>query len=71
MILSDDDDDRRRKKRGKGPIGRESHLGLLRCPFYIRDPERYAQIQACSSGKGFANISRLMYGDYRMVIASR
>ena len=65
-----DDDDRRRKKRGKGPIDREPHLGL-RCPFYVRDPERYAQIQACSSGKGFANMSRLRYGDYRKVIISR
>jgi len=65
----DDDDDRPRKKRGKGPIDREPHLGL-RCPFYVRDPERYAQIGACSSGKGFANMSRLRYSDYRKIVVN-
>jgi hypothetical protein len=63
----DDNDDRRRRKKGKGNIDRVPHLGL-RCPFYLRDPEKYAQIQACSSGRGFADMSRLRYYAYMKMI---
>ncbi|KAF2106188.1 hypothetical protein BDV96DRAFT_337079 [Lophiotrema nucula] len=55
-----EDDDRRRNKKGKGPEGKGSHLGL-RCPFYLRDPEKYSKIQACSNGKGFADMARLRH----------
>jgi hypothetical protein len=55
-----DDDEPRRNKKGKGPVGREPHLGL-RCPFYLRDPERYVKVQACSNGRGFANMARLRF----------
>ncbi|KAF2107323.1 hypothetical protein BDV96DRAFT_653914 [Lophiotrema nucula] len=55
-----DDDDRRRNKRGKMPAHRKPHLGL-RCPFYLRQPDKYRNVQACSNEGGFADFSRLRF----------
>lgn len=52
-----DDDDRKNKKArydDEGPSRRR-----LRCPFYLKDPKKYGVSQACSSGMGFEDMTRV------------
>jgi hypothetical protein len=56
---SSNDRDRRNNKRGKGSTATNSPSKRPRCPFYLRNPSKYAMIQACSSGKGFKDIAAL------------
>lgn len=56
----DDEDDPRKKKKPKvadDPMLRRR----LRCPFYLWDPKKYGHLQACSSGMGFEDMSRLKF----------
>lgn len=55
---SNSDDDRRKPKRGKIPANGKPER-RLRCPFYLHDPEKYGSTHACSSGKGFSDLTRL------------
>jgi len=51
---SDDSDRNNNEPKGN----RRPHLGL-RCPFFSHNPAKYANIHACSSGRGFADMPRL------------
>lgn len=57
----DSDDDEDSPKRNKGKVAKIRASGRrLRCPFYSNDPEKYGSNQACSSGLGFPDMSKLM-----------
>ncbi|KAF2175737.1 hypothetical protein K469DRAFT_55272 [Zopfia rhizophila CBS 207.26] len=59
---SDDDDDdkaRRTNKRGKDSGGDQPSVPRLACPIFLNNPAKFKHIAACSSGRGFENMSRV------------
>jgi hypothetical protein len=56
---SDYEDERPKPKKGRGGYCVSSQK-QLRCPFFLNDPERYGSGAACSGGKGFPDMSKLM-----------
>ncbi|KAJ4299236.1 hypothetical protein N0V90_004480 [Kalmusia sp. IMI 367209] len=57
----DDSDDDAPKRKKCGPADAKEPRRRLRCPFYLHNPKKYGTMQACSSGMGFEDMSRLKY----------